>query len=104
LLASYVVITIIGALILVGGLYAWIRFVPPDNVLRAFLFGQLILLLLLIPRFLQRGVAVAYWEQNMLAPVVAVVPIEPEPMAAPVVFEPVPSPVIPSAPSAPQES
>jgi hypothetical protein len=104
LLASYVAITIVAAIILVGGLLGWIRFVPPDNILRAFLFGQLTLLLLLIPRFWQRGVAVAYWEQNMLAPVVAVEPIEPEPMPAPVVVEPMPSPVIPSAPPTPQES
>jgi hypothetical protein len=104
LLASYVVITLVAAIILVAGLWAWIRFVPPDNVLRAFLFGQLTLLLILIPRFWQRGVAVAYWQQSMLAPIVPVETVEPEPMPAPVLIDPVPSPVIPSEPPAAQES
>src|SRR5229473_4042666 len=48
LVLSYVVITIVGAIILIGGLWAWMKYVPPDNVLRAFLVGQLTLLLLLI--------------------------------------------------------
>src|SRR6266404_8954921 len=63
LLLSYVAITIVAAIILVGGLWTWMKYVPPDNVLRAFLVGQFTLLLLLIPRFWQRGVAVSYYLQ-----------------------------------------
>jgi hypothetical protein len=66
LLPSYVVATVAAAIFLVGGLWAWIRFVPSDSLIRAFLLSQLILLLLLIPRFWQRGVAVSYWQQRML--------------------------------------
>jgi hypothetical protein len=61
---------------------------------RAFLLSQLILFLLLIPRFWQRGMAVSYWEQRMLIPVVAVeetIPPEPVPVAA----VPEPAPVMP---------
>ncbi len=85
LLASYVVTTIVAAVVLVGGLWAWIRFVAPESVLGAFVISQLILLFLLIPRFWQRGVAATYWQQNMLVPVVAV--------------SPVPLPVAPASPA-----
>src|SRR4029077_6374553 len=60
LLGSYVLITILAAMVLVAGLWTWIRVVPAESVLGAFLIGQVILLLLLIMRFWQRGVAVAY--------------------------------------------
>ncbi|MBZ5678879.1 MAG: hypothetical protein LAO24_02105 [Acidobacteriia bacterium] len=89
LLGSYLVIAIVGAIVLVGGLWVWMRFVPPDNLLRAFVVSQLTLLLLLIPRFWQRGVAVAYYQRKMLVPVVALQPVP---------VEPVPSPASPAVP------
>ena len=89
LLASYVFATIFAAIILAGGIWAWAHFVPSDAVARAFLMSQLILFLLLIPRFWQRGMAVSYWQQKMLIPVVA----EPVPAAQ----EPVPVPAVPEA-------
>jgi len=103
LLLSYVVITIVAAMILVGGLWAWMRYVPPDNVLRAFLIGQLTLLLLLIPRFWQRGVAVSYYQQHMVEPV-AVETFTPAPVEAPVAVEPAAAPLGASAPPEPQAS
>jgi hypothetical protein len=104
LLGSYVAITLIAAIILVGGLWSWIRFVPPDRVARAFVVGQLTLLLLLIPRFWQRGVAVAYWRQRMVAPVIAWAPVTPVPSPVPVMVEPVASAEITNAPLAAQQS
>ncbi|HEY6767208.1 MAG TPA: hypothetical protein VI386_20800, partial [Candidatus Sulfotelmatobacter sp.] len=56
LLGSYVLITIVAAIFLIGGLWAWMRMVPASSVGGAFVIGQLTLLLLLIPRFWQRGV------------------------------------------------
>jgi len=101
LLASYVVITIVAAVFLLAGLLAWIKFVAPESAGGAFLIGQLTLLLLLIPRFWQRGVAVAYWQRSMLAPVAVFDPIPIAPVPPPVVIEPMPSPVITSAPAEP---
>src|ERR1700722_12150528 len=104
LLASYVLITIVAALFLLAGLWAWIRIVPASSVWGAFWIGQLILILLLIPRFWQRGVAVAYYKQEMLVPVASVEPIMPEPVAAVVVVEPATPPVIPGTTAAPEVS
>jgi len=59
--------------------------------------SQLTLLLLLIPRFWQRGVAVSYYLQNMVEPI-AVRPFTPAPVAPPVVTESAPAPVIPGTP------
>ena len=98
LLASYVVTTIVAAIVLVAGLWVWMKFVPSDNVLGAILVSQLTLLLLLIPRFWQRGVAVTYCLQNMIEPVVAVESFSSVAVVMPVVNEPAPAPVIPSAP------
>jgi len=95
LLASYVVSTIVAAMILVGGIWFWMKFVPPGSIIRAFLVAQIILFLLLIPRFWQRGIAVSYWQQKMLAPVFAMQPVES--VATPVVpvpSLPEPSPII----------
>jgi hypothetical protein len=99
LVMSYIVITIFAAILLVGGIWAWMRFVPPDNVLRAFLVGQFTLFFLLIPRFWQRGVAVAYWQQRMVVPVVRMEPIVPTPIAAPVVEGPAAISAAPEAPA-----
>jgi hypothetical protein len=100
LLASYVVATIVAAIILVGGLWVWIRFVPSESIFRAFILAQFILFLLLIPRFWQRGVAVSYWQQKMMVPVVTVQPPTPQPIApppAPVASEPLPTSPAPEA-------
>ncbi|HUO13373.1 MAG TPA: hypothetical protein VMX38_00180 [Verrucomicrobiae bacterium] len=96
LLGSYVLVTIIAAIILLGGIRVWMTMVPPESVIGAFIVAQIILLLLLIPRFWQRGIAVAYWEQKMLTPVVVPASV---PAAVPPVPEPAPVPAIPSAPA-----
>jgi len=103
LLTSYAVVTIVAAILLLGGLWIWMKFVPADSVVGAFLIAQITLFLLLIPRFWQRGIAVSYWQQRMLAPVVAVQPIEPAPVpvtTVPIVPAPDPAPVV-SSPSTP---
>ena len=97
LLGSYVISTIVAAIFLVGGLWIWLRLVSPTNHLGAFMVAQITLFLLLIPRFWQRGIAVSYWRQKMLVPVVAAAPIEPAPpvvIAPPAVPVPEPTPVI----------
>jgi hypothetical protein len=68
----------------------WMKFVSPESVAGAFLIGQLTLILLLIPRFWQRGVAVSYWQQRMLVPVAVVEPVLPQPVPAAVA-----TPIIP---------
>ncbi len=82
LLGSYIVTTIIAVLILVGGLWAWLRLVPAASVYGALFVGQLTLLLLLIPRFWQRGVAVNYYLKDMVEPMV-VEPFTPMPVILP---------------------
>jgi hypothetical protein len=96
LLGSYIVTTTVAAIILVVGLWVWLKFIPAQSILRALVVGQIILFLLLIPRFWQRGIAVSYWQQHMLVPVAAVSPIEPSPTPIPT---PEPAPVIPEAPA-----
>src|SRR5271165_2593216 len=81
LLASYVGATIVAAVILVGGLWIWMKLVSPESVLGAFVVAHIILLLLLIPRLWQRGIAVAYWEQRMVTPLAPIRMIVPEPVA-----------------------
>ncbi len=106
LLASYVLAAIVAAIILGAGLWCWEHFVPSASVTGAFLISQLTLLLLLIPRFWQRGIAVSYWQQRMLVPAVAVQLIEPQSVPVVMVPEPAPepAPVIPDLPPAPQGS
>jgi hypothetical protein len=104
LLASYVVITVVAAIVLVVGLLVWRKLVVPESVGGAVLISQLTLLVLLVPRFWQRGVAVAYWQEWMLVPVAVLEPVPLAPVPPPLVIEPMPSPVIPSAPPEPQES
>jgi hypothetical protein len=77
--------------------------VPPASVGGAIFVSQLTLLLLLIPRFWQRGVVVTYYLQNMVAPI-AVESFTPVPAVAPAVNEPTPAPMIPGAPPEPQAS
>ena len=89
LLASYVFSAIVAAAILVGGIWLWIKIVSPESILGAFLMAQVTLFLLLIPRFWQRGVAVAYWQQKMLVPVVTAPPVIAQPV--PVAAQPLPA-------------
>ncbi len=97
LLASYVVATTVAAVVLLGGLWIWMKFVAPENLVGAFLVSQVTLLLLLIPRFWQRGVAVSYWQQTMMIPLVAVCPIEPQPSTMAAVSDG--APVFPAEPT-----
>jgi hypothetical protein len=97
LLSVYVLATIVAAIFLALGLWIWLKLVPPASLLGAFLVAQLTLFLLLIPRFWQRGIAVSYCQQKMIAPLPAFAPVSPEP--------PTPEPpAIPGAPPQPQES
>jgi hypothetical protein len=70
LVTSYVVTTIVAAVILASGIWVWRHGVAPHHVGRAFVVGQLTLVLLLISRFWQRGIAVAYWQREMAHAVV----------------------------------
>ncbi len=71
LLATYVVTAISAAIILLAGLWFWMKFVPPASVFGAVVVSQLILLFLLVPRFWQRGMVVSFYLQNMAEPIVA---------------------------------
>jgi hypothetical protein len=95
LLGSYVIATLIAAMILVGGIWIWLKAVSPESVVGASVVSQITLFLLLIPRFWQRGIAVSYWQQKMLVPVVAMKPVEPPPPAPPLNPEPVPVAPVP---------
>jgi hypothetical protein len=95
LLGSYVVTTIAAAIILVAGLWVWMKFVSSANLVGAVVVSQLILLLLLFPRFWQRGVAVSYYLQNMVEPIAAE-PFTPVPVSPP--SGSTAAPVIPSTP------
>jgi hypothetical protein len=102
LLGAYVVSTVVAAIILVVGIWVWMKFVPAASVAGAVVVSQLTLLLLLIPRFWQRGVAVSYYLRNMVEPIpvqsFAPAPIMPPPVIPkPVVIEPAPS-AIPNIP------
>jgi NADH:ubiquinone oxidoreductase subunit 6 (subunit J) len=98
LLGSYVLATIVAAIILLCGLLAWIKLVSPESIPGAFVISQITLFLLLIPRFWQRGIAVSYWQQHMLVPIVAIAPVAPAPVPIPTAPEPVPiAPINPAA-------
>jgi hypothetical protein len=70
LLASYVVIAVVGLAVLVAGILLWHAIVPPSSVLGAFIVGQATLLLLLATRFWQRATAVAFYVREMAEPLV----------------------------------
>lgn len=99
LLTSYVVSAIIAAVILVLGIWCWNRFIPSTSITRAFILMQLILFSLLIPRFWQRGMAVSYWQEKMLVPVVEVHPVDAT--VIPAVPTPEPAPATPTSSSQP---
>ncbi len=88
LLASYVVAAILAAIVLLAGIWVWMKYVPPASLLGAIFVSQLTLLLLLIPRFWQRGVAVSYYLQNMVQPIAVVESVAAVAVVAPVVPEP----------------
>jgi len=100
LLASYVVVTIVAAVVLLAGLWIWMKLVGPENVLGAFVVAQITLFLLLIPRFWQRGIAVSYWQQRMLVPFTPKAIVEPAPAPVAASMEP-PTGDAPPPPSTP---
>jgi len=113
LLASYVAATAVAAIILAAGIWVWMKLVAPENIFGAFLISQLTLIFLLIPRFWQRGIAVSYWRENMMLPVVPMRPtapevniIEPRPAAptVPIVASAHTAPTVPDLPPAAQGS
>src|SRR5215470_12837877 len=95
LLTPYVASTLVAVFFLLGGISIWMNLVRPDSIIGAFVIAQITLFLLLIPRFWQRGIAVSYWEQRMLPPMVPMPATEPSPIVA------APAPVAPVADSAP---
>jgi hypothetical protein len=105
---SYIVTTIVAAMILVAGILVWMKLVPPASVFGAIVVSQLTLLLLLIPRFWQRGVAVSYYLQSMVQPVAvqsfAPAPVIAESVIAPAVADPAAPSIIPIPPPEPQQS
>jgi ABC-type multidrug transport system fused ATPase/permease subunit len=86
LLISYVVVTIFAAIVLLAGLWLWMKLVAPENIVGAFAIGQITLFLLLIPRFWQRGIAVSYWQERMMAPFIPTRVVEPS--SVPVIMAP----------------
>jgi hypothetical protein len=104
LLGSYVLTTIAAAIVLLGGIWVWMKLVPAESVGGAIIVSQLTLLLLLIPRFWQRGVAVSYYLQNMVQPIAVVETFTAVTVVAPVVTEPEAAPVTPIPPPETQVS
>ncbi len=94
LLGSYLLSTIVAAIILVGGLLVWSGLVAPESVFSAFVVSQITLFLLLIPRFWQRGVAVSYWQQQMLAPIAVTTTTVPEVVSPAPVADVLPAPAV----------
>jgi hypothetical protein len=95
LLGAYVLITIAALIILGAGLVIWEKLVAATSIVGAFAVTQLMLLLLLIPRFWERGVAVSYYLDHMVAPIAASA-------VTPAVVVVTPPPVPPSPPAEPQ--
>jgi hypothetical protein len=93
LLATYVLISVLGLGVLAGGIWVWHRFVPPSKVLGAFLVTQVMLILWLAMRFWQRASAAAFYMRVTAVPVP--VPVVPEPVTPPVLTPP----IVPSAPA-----
>jgi hypothetical protein len=100
LFGSYLVTTVVAALVLAMGIFVWIKLVPPTGLLGAVLVSQFTLLLLLIPRFWQRGIAVSYYLQDIVEPI-PVVPLTPAPVVEPEATEAIFPPVIPVPPPEP---
>ena len=75
LFGTYVLISLVGLAVLVGGIVLWNLIVPPSSVLGAFLISQLTMLLLLATRFWQRASAVSFYLERMAEPVVEMTPV-----------------------------
>jgi hypothetical protein len=69
LLGSYLVITFVGVVVLLGGISLWQMIVPPASVLGAILISQITLFLMLGVRFWQRAAAVSFYDRHMEEPV-----------------------------------
>jgi hypothetical protein len=78
LLASYVSIALWAGAVLAAGIWFWIKLVPAASVLGAFLVGQAILLIVLAARFWQRACAVAFYLDQMVAPIAEMQPLPAE--------------------------
>jgi hypothetical protein len=61
LLGSYLLAAMVASVILLAGILLWHTLLPPGSVLAAFLLGQAIVVLLLVSRFWQRAIAVAFY-------------------------------------------
>jgi hypothetical protein len=70
LLANYVFIALLAGVVLVLGIWVWIKLVPAASVLGAIIVSQIILLFLLAARFWQRACAVAFYRDYMTVLVV----------------------------------
>jgi hypothetical protein len=106
LLGGYLVAAIFAGLVFVAGLWVWGKLVAPASLLGAFVVGQIILFLSLIPRFWQRGIAVSYWQQKMAPrPATVVRAVPPEPFFPPPVetVAPESTPLPPPVPPETQE-
>jgi hypothetical protein len=97
LLATYVVICVLGLALLAGGVWVWHCFVPSSSVLGAFLVTQVIMILWLGMRFWQRASAAVFYlrETTMGAPV----PAAAEPGPSPEFRQPVVRPADGTAPA-----
>ena len=82
LLGSYLLITLPAGMVLLAGIWVWIKFIPAASILGAFVVGQAILLVLLAARFWQRACAVAFYLDSMTGPTVErqPVPVAPFPI------------------------
>ena len=83
LLGSYVAVALAAMMVLVLGIWAWIKVVPPASVLGAFVVSQAILLAWLAARFWQRACAVAFYLERENEPAAVVIPVH-EPVFPPI--------------------
>jgi hypothetical protein len=79
--ATYVVISIIGAIFFAIGMMLWHSIVPPSSVTGAIIIGQLTLLMWMTARFWQRACAVVFYERST-EPVIETRPLPVMPMNA----------------------
>ena len=75
LLGSYLVAAMAASVILLAGVFLWHALVPPGSVLGAFWVSQATLVLLLVSRFWQRAIAVAFYLRISTEPELSSMPI-----------------------------
>ncbi|HEX8817532.1 MAG TPA: hypothetical protein VF753_18720 [Terriglobales bacterium] len=75
LLGSYVLIALVGAAVVAGGVVLWNLIVPPASVLGAYIIAQAIAFFFLATRFWQRAVAVSFYKSNALEDIVEFAPM-----------------------------